>query len=297
MSDTLRRRGVDACERLGYTVDRPDRGPPAVGVAGPDARPLPGGRRPDRIAVEPLDSASVTPTMLISRLWNDRANGRAALFVVPEAALESALSVLSPPAFVRARTDAGHRTFYDGPDRVPLAEGGYAAVRTDARRLAWVEEPATGPLDAAGPGPAAGGDASGAREARSRNGPSDAEGDGPRLVLQDGDAVLAVLDGVDALSCPPADRFPYAYRRGEDKRFHVTDRDGREVGVYDSVTAMRANAYHPVAMPLVPEHVFADVSERPSLRRSWVLVGVDDEGRTGQVHTADGSAPLPDPPR
>jgi hypothetical protein len=155
--------------------------------------------------------------------------------------------------------------------------------------VTWVEEPATGPLDAVPSHSRAG-----ATGAHSGTESSASEAVGPRLVLQDGDAVVAVLDGVDALSCPPADRFPYAYRRGEDKRFHVTDSHGREVGVYDSVTAMRANAYHPVAMPLVPEHVFADASDGPSVRRSWALLGVDDDGRPGRVYTADGSTTVPD---
>jgi hypothetical protein len=287
MSKTLLECGVDVCERFGYRCHRPDRGPPAVAVPDPGADSLPGDHRPDRIAVEPLPDRSVTPTMIVSRLWNDHNHDRFALFVVPEAAVETARSVLDPPMLVRDRSDAGYRTFYTGPDRVPLAEGGYAAVRTDSPSFVWSEEPPTGPLDS----DTAWSDSA---DPDSRPFPEErGEAARPRLTLRDGESVVAVLETVDALSCPPADRFPYTYRRGEDKRFHVNDAGDREVGVYDSVTAMRADAYHPVPMPLVPDHVFDDRPDGMSLRRSWGLVGVDHTGRISSARTADGSLSVP----
>jgi hypothetical protein len=246
----LLERGAALCERRGFAVRRPaDRGEPdAVADPGPDAVPLTGGG-PRPVAVEPLPlpGGDAGPTAVCSRLWHNAAGDRVTLFVVPDEGVgESVQEVLRPPPLVAAQSGGGARTFYHGPDRVPLREGGYAAVRTTAD-LTWAEEPATGPVG--------GGD----------------DADRMRLCLHTGGEVVVALDGVDALDCPPRSAVPYVYRRGEDRRFHV-ERDGREVGVYDSVAAMRADAYVPVPMPLVPEHVLPG---RSSLARDWALLWPD----------------------
>jgi len=53
----------------------------------------------------------------------------------------------------------------------------------------------------------------------------------------------------------------------------VRDRDGREVGVYPTVRAMKADAYRPVPDPLVPEVHFPDGVR---LSRSWAVAVVGD---------------------
>lgn len=283
MIDDLTGAGIATCRGLGYDVARPDDGPPAIATPTDRSRlPLaaagrttPGdpasGRRPAEVAVEPLAADAVTPTMLASRLWNDSRHDRLALFVVPASAAEDALAVLRSPALVRRRSPAGARSFFTGPDRVPLAEGGYAAVRTDARSPAvdwdWSEEPATGPLDPARDA-ARGSDATHVTDA-------DAAGDDRRrLVCRVGGEPVAVLDGVDALSCPPTSTFPFVYRRGSDRRFHLRTADGRAVGTFGGVAAMRRSGYHPVPMPLVPEHLLpADTR----VGDAWLLLAVPDD--------------------
>ena len=262
MTEDLLDRGVAACRDLGYAVRRPTDGPPAVAEPTDGTRPLLPAL-PDRsVAVEPLAPDELTPTMLLSRLRNDVGNGRLALFVTATGAVDDGLAVVRAPAFVASEDGDGCRTFYEGPDRVPLAGGGYAAVRTDDPTVRWVEEADDDPI--------AGGDVR-----------------GRRLVLETAAGPAAVLDGVDALACPPADRFPYAYRRGEDRRFHVTNASGREVGVYTSVAAMRADAYRPVPMPLVPEHLFEEPRRGDA---AWAFLGATAPGERGvRVHAAGGS--------
>jgi hypothetical protein len=265
MTEDLLDRGVAACRRLGYAVRRPADGPPAVATPTDECRPLLPAD-PDRpVAVEPLRPGDVTPTMLLSRLRNDVGHGRLVLFVTASEAVDAGLAVLRAPAFVEREDAAGCRTFYEGPDRVPLAAGGYAAVRTDGSTVRWTEEVDDDPI--------------GGRDDRARS---------RRLVLSTAEGTAAVLDGVDGLACPPAARFPYAYRRGDDRRFHVTDAGGREVGVYASVAAMRADAYRPVPMPLVPEHLFGDLRR---VDASWAFLGTLDPGDRGvRVHTSGGTA-------
>jgi hypothetical protein len=267
--------GVAACERFGYDVVPPGEGSPAVATPTDASRALPrqmGAPRP--VAVEPLALEAVTPTMLVSRLWNDARHDRVALFVVPESAVDDALTVLRPPALLRAQQPDGTRRFYAGPDRIPLSERGYAAVKADAPAFDWREEAATGPLDV-------GDDA------------------GPRLVLAvgDGDAPVVALDGVDALSCPPACTVPYHYWRGDDRRFHVRRADGADVGSFPTLAALRRSAYHPIPMPLVPEHVLPD-ADPERVADAWLVLGVPDDapdaldeatlyGSVGRVAVAD----------
>jgi hypothetical protein len=55
------------------------------------------------------------------------------------------------------------------------------------------------------------------------------------------------------------------------------------VGVYDGVSALRANAYVPVPMPLVPEHVFAGID---SVRDEWAILTVGSDGDAGDTDGA-----------
>ena len=215
----------------------------------PETEPF-GADRP--VAVEPVPAADVTVTTLVSRLWDDFDRGREALFVVPEAAVPGALEVLRDPPFLASESADGDRTFYLGPDRVPLADGGYALARP-AGEYRWVEEPAAAVERAGGA----------------------VDGEESRLVLRAGGGPVAVLDGVDALDCPPADRFPFSYARGDEGRIGVRSHDGSSVGAVDGVRALRDDGFEPVPMPLVPEHVFDDPTAAAA---SWTLASVGSDG-------------------
>jgi len=267
MTDSLLEAGVDRCRRAGLTVTRPESSAEPPGVARPEGPESPSRASADTRPFEPgrtgpVDSPSVSallssgrsvaiegvreadPTLVLSRLWNDRNNGRAALFVVPDRETADRIeTLLAPPVGVRA-VDAEGRTFHAGPDRVSLAEGGYAAVPTGTE-LEW-RESAT-PREAVGLTVESGVD----------RGSNDAdETAGPWLDLCADGSVVARLDGVDGLGCPPRARFPYAYRRDGDKQIRVVDFAGRPVQRYTGIGAMRDGGFRPVPAPLVPEHMF-----------------------------------------
>jgi hypothetical protein len=278
MTDRLLAVGHSTCERRGYEVTDPGKPwlPPRLAEPTSRTTPFVSGAVTSRVAVEPLTHDELTPTILVSRLRNNRGNERFSLFVVGDvAAARTIRTALHEPPLVAAEDADGRRTFYAGPDRVPLAGGGYAAVRTDSDEaaLVWREE---------------------------------GDGDAFSLLLVDtgvaatadrpgvDGAVVASLDGVDSLCRPDAAAFPYSYARDPtDKRFRISTSTGRTVGVYDGVAAMRANAYVPVPMPLVPEHVFDGIA---SVRDEWaVLVADDTDGReptASAVVTADGVVDL-----
>lgn len=263
MTEELLRTGIDRCRRADVAVTRLEASadPPAVARPGSASRASAPPSTPGdadghdasiptpeallaagtTVAIEPLHDAD--PTTVLSRLWNDRNNGRAALFVVPSRAVADAVERLLSPPVGAIGTDDGRR-FHAGPDRIPLSEGGYAAVPTGAElvwRESWtVRDHARGirPSDADDPD----------------DGPS--ADDGPWLELRAGDSVLARLDGIDALDCPPRARFPYAYHRDGDKQIRVLDFAGRPVQRYTGVAAMRRDGFRPVPAPLVPEHMF-----------------------------------------
>ncbi|WP_152041464.1 hypothetical protein [Salinigranum salinum] len=278
MTDRLLAVGHSTCERHGYEVTDPGKPWLPSRLAEPTSHTTPfvSGATTSRVAVEPLTRDELTPTVLVSRLRNNRGNERFSLFVVEDvAAARTIRTVLHDPPLVAAEDADGRRTFYAGPDRVPLAGGGYAAVRTDSDEasLIWREE---------------------------------GDGDAPSLLLVDtgaaatadrsgvDGAVVASLDGVDGLCRPDTAAFPYSYARDPtDKRFRISTGTGRTVGVYDGVAAMRANAYVPVPMPLVPEHVFDGIG---SVRDEWAVLVVDDtdedDPTASTVVTADGVVDL-----
>ena len=239
----LRERGYDVARPTGPTT-------PAAVATGGDP---PAARTDAPLAVEPL--AEVSPLHLVARLADAARNGRAPLLVVDDRDAERALDVLGDPLLVRAESD-DRRTFYTIPDRIRLTDGTLACVRTDGA-FTW-------------------------REAAAGGITTDRDDDAPPdLVLETEGQVVAAFDSVEGLTCPgpDAEAFPYRYARGEDKRIHVFDRD-REVGRYGGIAAMKANAYRPVPLPLVPEH---HVRENPALARRSLVATVDD--RTVTYHT------------
>jgi hypothetical protein len=269
LGDAARRRLTDAAaDRLaasGYDVSRPGTRaePPAIAVGeeGP-------------VGIEPLTAADATPTTLVSRLAHARERDRRVLFVVDDEAVASrVVSVLSEPPLVAAETD-GRRAFYTGPDRIPVDTsefaddtGGYACVRVDGPdpdpTFRWRETdtpagpvPSVDGVDAAATGP-------------------DGRPSVPRLVCEVDGRVVAVLAGVDGLRTPPAEAFPYVYRRDPtDKRFRVRrGDDGSIVETASGFAAMRAAGFVPVPMPLVPEHVLGPAVD---VADAWDLVVVRD---------------------
>ncbi|WP_256299118.1 hypothetical protein [Haloarchaeobius salinus] len=240
-------------EGAGY--DRRTEGHAVVGEPHGATRRLTGSDRP--VEVVTLDDRETEPAALVPQFASVLAHGHDTLFVVPDVdALAAVVEVLDRPYCVAAEDEDRCRTFYDGPDRIPLANGHYALA--PAGDLVWRERD---------PPEAEDGDRTGS--------------DRKQVVLEDGTEVLARFDDVDALACPPADAFPLSYKRGGDKAFHVYDRWGSELGRFGTIKAMRGHGFEPVAMPLVPEHVFDD----GSLVTSWAVVA---DG-AGTVHTADGT--------
>jgi hypothetical protein len=234
----------------GYRLAHPEgwNTPAAVATPTGETTPVtaaPGEAADAPLAVEPL--ATADPLTLVARLADAADAGRRVLFVADADTAREAVETLADPFLLRAETDAG-RQFYTIPDRILLTDDTYACVRTDDD-LSWREERAD---EAAGPEAPA------------------------RLVLNAGGETVAALDSVDGLTCPGPgpDAFRHRYERGDDKRIHVFDREG-PVGRYAGVSAMKANAYRPVPLPLVPEH---HLRENPRLARAWSLAVVDGKG-------------------
>ncbi|WP_435363097.1 hypothetical protein [Haloarchaeobius sp. DYHT-AS-18] len=245
--------GAAVLSRAGYAVDSGDG--PTLGTPQSDSTQF---FRTDRpVVVESLAPEEVTAETLVPRFANALAREQNVLFVVPsEPTVGAALHVLDAPYCVAAETDTRCRTFFNGPDRVPLSNGRYALAQ--AGEYVWRElDPEESELEG-------------------RTG-----SDRKEVVLTGDGEEIALFTDVDGLSCPSPSAFPFSYGRGHDKQFHVHDRDGREVGRFTSIQAMRTHGYEPVPMPLVPEHLF----ERGSLAGSWAVVAED----TFRVHTTDGT--------
>ncbi len=212
------------------------------------------------LAVEPLTGP--TPLSVVAPIAAAARAGRRPLLVVDGADADSALEVLGG-AFLLRDERANGRRFFSIPERVRLRDDTYACVRTDGSPT-WRESPLRdGPFATAertDPGDAADSGRTGT--------------DGPALVLETDGSVVAAFPSVASLRCPGPDpaAFRHRYARGEDGRFRVFDHE-RTVGVYGGVAAMRANAYRPVSMPLVPEH---HVRAGGRLARSWTLAVVED---------------------
>jgi hypothetical protein len=233
---------TDLADRGYETARLPGTDQPAAVATGGD----PPGAVTDRpFSVEPL--AVATPLDLAARLSTAAAERRATLFVADPETAADARQILTEP-FLRRPDADGSRAFYSIPDRIRLTDDTYAAVAADGD-LRWREEPAT---------PGVTGDAA----------------DDPRLLLEAHGDLLAALPSVDGLACPgpDPDAFPYRYARGADRRIHVSDRDG-EIGTLSGITAMKADGYRPVPLPLVPEH---HLRENPHLARRWAIAVLDD---------------------
>lgn len=236
---------ADHVEPRGYESTWPtDRGDPdcLLRPTGRAESPLAGIETNAVLAVESLPAAD--PTVVVDTVAAAAREGRFALLAADRRTAVDAHAVLTDPPAVRAVDGGGHRTFYGVPDRIRVGDAGFGAVRADGD-LRWREE--------------SGGGVTGER--------------GTRLILEADGRVHAAFEDYAALACPAPGAFPYTYRREGDKWFHVRNRDGREVGVYGSVRAMKADAYRPVPDPLVPEiHLPRDVR----LSQAWAVAVVED---------------------
>ena len=235
------------CEMLaarGYALDRQDRRVVATPTDGAETVGVPG----------PLEvvPARTAPTHVMEAVGSAAAAGRIALFVAHPVDAPTVRDVLTdPPGLAGADDEGAERQFYSVPDRLHAGDAGLACCRA-ATEPTWYERPANG-----------------------------VTGEGSRLVLEaDGDPVAA-FESVADLSCPGRLAFRYAYRRDDDGRFRVrklgTD---RTVGRFTSVGEMKANAYRPVPVPLVPERVVETY-----LPEAWALATVDG-GRLQRVESA-----------
>ena len=267
LGDATRRDLTDAAAaRLaadGFEVERPESGaePPAVAT-----------RADDAVAVEPLAADDATPTVIVSRLGHALARDRRVLFVARDPDTAAAVrDFLADPPLLADRRD-GRRTFHLGPDRVPVAGGGYACVRAEGLgdpTFAWREtDTPAGPVPAnPDVDPAAVGD--------------DGRPAVPRLVCEADGEPVAVLAGVASLQTPPGDAFPFAYRRDpDDKRFRVRrGDDGTVVETVGGFAALREAGYVPVPMPLVPEHMLGRSLDDEALAAAWELSVIDEGER------------------
>lgn len=245
-------------EDRGYRIARSDdrSGPPAV-AAGAAAFGEP---TDAALAVEPV--AEPTPLSTVAPLAAAARAGRRPLLVADDHDARRALEVLCEPPFLRDEREGGRR-FFSIPERVRLRDDTYACVRTDGA-LSWRES-------ATREDPSTTGDGSNG----SVNAPGRTGTDEPTLLLEADGSVVAAFPSVASLTCPGPDpgAFRHRYARGSDGRFRVFDRE-RTVGTYGGVAAMRANAYRPVSMPLVPEH---HVRAGGRLARGWILAIVEDD--------------------
>ena len=207
----------------------------------------------DRIGVPgPLSvvRATTDPTALLESIGAAANAGRTALLVAHPDDVAGLRRVLTDPPGLADRTDS-HRTFYNISDRLPAGDEGFACCRADDAPI-W-------------------------RETRGEG----VTGEGQRFVLFADGRPITAFESFDAMSCPSADAFEYAYRRDDDGRFVVRRlASDRIVGRFPSVRELKANAYRPIPVPLVPEAVVDGY-----LPEAWAIATVDD----GRVTSIEGA--------
>lgn len=262
LGDAARGRLTDAAEAFlhdcEFSIERPETRaePPAIATRGDH-----------HFGIEPLTADDATPTTVVSRIGHALERDRRALFVVGDDSTEAALrELLAEPALLVADAD-GRRTFHAGPDRIPLESGGYACLHYDGPDepdIVWRETDT--PL---GPVPSV-----------ADVDPTALTDEGtpaiPRLVCELDGRVVAVFGGVESLRTPPETAVPYRYRRDpHDKQFRVfrTD-DDVVVETCSGISALKRAGYHPLPMPLVPEHVLGSGAR---IGDAWALLRVDDD--------------------
>lgn len=180
------------------------------------------------------------PLTVVSAIANAAHEGYVPVLVAhPQTASE--IEPLLEGPFLLAGRDSG-REFVPIEDRILLSDDSYACLGTTGP-VNWFEEDSR-------------------------------ETDSPPLALTVGGDRVATLDSVDGLACPgpAAAAFRYSYARNDAGRFCVFD-DGDVLERYASVSAMRADGFRPVPLPLVPEH---HIRDHGRLARATVVATVDD---------------------
>jgi hypothetical protein len=179
------------------------------------------------------------PLTVVSAIANAADEGYVPVLVADPQTADAVEPLLSEPFLLRDE-QAGDREFLAIEDRILLSDDSYACLGASGP-VRWFEDGST---------------------------------DDPLLVLDVGGETVAALDSVDGLACPgpSVSAFQYSYARGDDGRFRVFE-DGQAVGRYTGVSAMRADGFRPVPLPLVPEH---HVREGGRLARATVVATVTD---------------------
>lgn len=179
------------------------------------------------------------PLTVVSAVANAAHEGYVPVLVAhPQTATEIE-ALLADPFLLDGRD--GGREFVTIEDRIRLSDDTYACLGT-AGPVRWTE---TATRDT----------------------------DDPPLVLTAGGDRIATLDSVDGLACPgpAASTFRYSYARNDARQFCLFE-DGTLVARYASVSAMRADGFRPVPLPLVPEH---HVRDHGRVARATVVATVD----------------------
>jgi hypothetical protein len=192
------------------------------------------------LAVVPLRNGN--PLTVVSAIANAAHEGQVPLLVT-DPRLEAEIEpILSDPFLLRGER-AGGREFFPVEDRIRLSDDSYACVGATGA-MEWFE--------------------------------NSGSTDDPPLVLRVGGETVAALDSVGGLACPgpSVSAFQYSYARGDDGQFRVFA-NGEAVGRYPGVSAMRADGFRPVSLPLVPEH---HVRDHGRLARATTVATVGSDG-------------------
>ena len=232
-------------ERLaGRGYDVSERGGDTVADPTSDTDPI---GVPGPLSIVP---ATTDPTALLESIGSAASAGRTALLVAHPDDVTGIRRVLTDPPGLADRTETS-RTFYGVPDRFPAGNEGFACCRADDPPV-WRETTTEG-----------------------------VTGEGRRFLLFADDHPVTAFGTFDELSCPSADAFEYAYRRDDDGRFVVRRlASDRVVGRFPSVRELKANAYQPIPVPLVPETVVDG-----SLPEAWTIATVEG----GRVTSIEGA--------
>lgn len=188
------------------------------------------------VLISPRDAEAVTVGSHVATAAQD---GHVPVLIADSATAKSIEAILAAPFLLADETEDG-RTFYSIPDRLQLPDGTYACIDTPGP-IEWYERTADDSADAS------------------------------RLFCRVGETTVVRLADISVLECPPADPFPYRYRRNADRQFELLDDDG-VIDVFGSIGQMRTAGYRPLSAPLIPEQY---VRSNQALARSALVAIVD----------------------
>lgn len=206
----------------------------------------------DRIGVPGVLSvrpAPAEPAAVLRTIGTATAHDRTALFVAHPDDASTLREILTAPPGLVARTDRS-RQFYTAADRFRLGDAGIACCRADSEPT-WHERQVDG-----------------------------LTGRTERFVLEGDNRTITAFDAIDSLVCPSPSAFEYVYSRDDEGRFQVRKlKTDRTVGRFASIRELKANAYQPIPVPLVPERIVDGY-----LPESWLIATVEN----GRVTALEG---------